>query len=203
MMNLLVNGGALGGHLGGWRHRDAFASTAMQLECMVTIATLAEQGGLDAMFLADGNGRAPDGQAGAVRRQQPLRPPRRVRAGDAVRRLVAAHAPSGVRGDRHYLLRGAVLHRPASSPRSDHLSGGRAAWNLVTTQYVEDSKNFGRDEHFGREERYARARREPRCGARAVGRAGRRTPSCRTRPPANTSTRRACASPTTGAPISR
>ena len=28
----------------------------------------------------------------------------------------------------------------------DHLSGGRAGWNLVTTQYVEDAKNFGRDE---------------------------------------------------------
>src|SRR4029453_2216173 len=40
----------------------------------------------------------------------------------------------------------------------DHLSGGRAGWNLVTTQYVEDSKNFGRDEHFGREDRYERAR---------------------------------------------
>jgi len=54
MMNLLV-GGALGGHLGGWRHR-ASPSTAMQLDCMVDIAILAEQGGLDAMFLADGNG---------------------------------------------------------------------------------------------------------------------------------------------------
>ncbi|MBV8392956.1 MAG: NtaA/DmoA family FMN-dependent monooxygenase, partial [Alphaproteobacteria bacterium] len=40
----------------------------------------------------------------------------------------------------------------------DHLSGGRAAWNLVTTQYVEDAKNFNRDEHMGREERYERAR---------------------------------------------
>jgi alkanesulfonate monooxygenase len=40
----------------------------------------------------------------------------------------------------------------------DHLSGGRAAWNLVTTQYVEDAKNFGRDEHFGRETRYEMAR---------------------------------------------
>jgi len=40
----------------------------------------------------------------------------------------------------------------------DHLSGGRAAWNLVTTQYIEDAKNFGRDEHMGREDRYERAR---------------------------------------------
>jgi alkanesulfonate monooxygenase len=40
----------------------------------------------------------------------------------------------------------------------DHLSGGRSGWNLVTTQYVEDAKNFGRDEHMGRVERYERAR---------------------------------------------
>ncbi|KAL2869901.1 LLM class flavin-dependent oxidoreductase [Aspergillus lucknowensis] len=40
----------------------------------------------------------------------------------------------------------------------DHLSGGRAAWNIVTTGNPESSKNFGRDEHVAHGERYKRAR---------------------------------------------
>ena len=157
MMNLAANGGVLGGHLAGWRHRDAFPSTAMQLDCMVTIAKLAEQGGLDAMFLADGNG---------------------VRQMDKPT-LFAANSPS----DRPAVFEPVTLfaalsqhtrhlgfvatattsyEEPWSIARKfaslDHLSGGRAAWNLVTTQYVEDAKNFGREEHFGREDRYGRAR---------------------------------------------
>ena len=56
MMILGFTGGALGGHLGGWRHRDSFPTTAMQLECMIEMAQIAERGKLDMMFLADGNG---------------------------------------------------------------------------------------------------------------------------------------------------
>lgn len=40
----------------------------------------------------------------------------------------------------------------------DHLSGGRAAWNIVTTGNPESSKNFGLDEHVQHSERYKRAR---------------------------------------------
>ncbi|KAL4945420.1 hypothetical protein BDV06DRAFT_231029 [Aspergillus oleicola] len=40
----------------------------------------------------------------------------------------------------------------------DHLSGGRAAWNVVTTGNPESSKNFGKDEHLEHSERYKRAR---------------------------------------------
>ena len=40
----------------------------------------------------------------------------------------------------------------------DHISGGRAAWNIVTTGNPESSKNFGRDEHMEHGARYKRAR---------------------------------------------
>lgn len=39
----------------------------------------------------------------------------------------------------------------------DHLSGGRAGWNLVTGRNVEDAKNFGREEHPSYDDRYSRA----------------------------------------------
>jgi FMN-dependent oxidoreductase (nitrilotriacetate monooxygenase family) len=157
MMVLGVNGGALGGHLGGWRHRDAFPDTTMRLDRMIETALAAERGKIDFMFLADGNG---------VRQMdKPL--------------LFAANSPS----DRPAVFEPVTLFAALSQHTKnigfvatattsyeepfmiarkfaslDHLSGGRAAWNLVTTQYVEDAKNFNRDEHMGREERYERAR---------------------------------------------
>jgi len=156
-MVLGVNGGALGGHLGGWRHPDSYPTTTMQLEHMVATAKIAESGGMDFMFLADGNG---------------------VRQMDKPT-LFAANSPS----DRPAVFEPVTLFAALSQHTKnigfvatattsyeepfmiarkfaslDHLSGGRAAWNLVTTQYVEDAKNFGRDEHMGREERYERAR---------------------------------------------
>jgi alkanesulfonate monooxygenase len=40
----------------------------------------------------------------------------------------------------------------------DHLSKGRACWNIVTTSYADDSLNFSRTEHVDKELRYERAR---------------------------------------------
>ncbi len=39
----------------------------------------------------------------------------------------------------------------------DHLSGGRAGWNLVTTSSEYEARNFNRDTHFAHAERYDRA----------------------------------------------
>jgi FMN-dependent oxidoreductase (nitrilotriacetate monooxygenase family) len=40
----------------------------------------------------------------------------------------------------------------------DHISGGRAAWNVVTTSNPDAALNFGRTEHMAHAERYRRAR---------------------------------------------
>jgi FMN-dependent oxidoreductase (nitrilotriacetate monooxygenase family) len=39
----------------------------------------------------------------------------------------------------------------------DHLSGGRAAWNVVTSVNDAEARNFGLDKHLGHDERYDRA----------------------------------------------
>jgi FMN-dependent oxidoreductase (nitrilotriacetate monooxygenase family) len=39
----------------------------------------------------------------------------------------------------------------------DHLSGGRAAWNVVTSVNDSEAQNFGFEEHIGHDERYDRA----------------------------------------------
>jgi len=156
-MILGLNAGPIGGHLGGWRHPDSFPKTAMQLGNAIEMAKLAEQGKFDLMFLADGNG---------------------VRQMDKPT-LFAANSPS----DRPVVFEPVTLfsalsqhtknigfvatatttyEEPFTIARKfaslDHLSGGRAGWNLVTTQYTEDAKNFSRDEHVARDTRYERAR---------------------------------------------
>jgi alkanesulfonate monooxygenase len=40
----------------------------------------------------------------------------------------------------------------------DHISGGRAAWNIVTTSNPDAALNFGLEEHVEHDERYRRAR---------------------------------------------
>ena len=40
----------------------------------------------------------------------------------------------------------------------DHISGGRAGWNIVTTSNPDAALNFGLDEHMEHDERYKRAR---------------------------------------------
>ena len=157
MMVLGFTGGALGGHLAGWRHRDSFPATAMQLSCMVEMAKLAERGKLDLMFLADGNGvRQMDKPALFAANSPSDRP--------AVFEPVTLFAAVAQHTSRIGLVATTTTsyEEPFTIARKfaslDHLSGGRSGWNLVTTQYVEDARNFGRDEHMGRVERYERAR---------------------------------------------
>src|ERR1700742_5322637 len=40
----------------------------------------------------------------------------------------------------------------------DHISGGRAGWNIVTTSNPDAALNFGLTEHVDHDERYVRAR---------------------------------------------
>ena len=40
----------------------------------------------------------------------------------------------------------------------DHISGGRAGWNVVTTSNPDAARNFGRDDHMAHDARYDRAR---------------------------------------------
>ncbi len=39
----------------------------------------------------------------------------------------------------------------------DHISGGRSAWNVVTSVSYGEARNCGREKHFSHGERYERA----------------------------------------------
>ena len=62
---------------------------------------------------------------------------------------------------------------PGSSPRLDHLSGGRAAWNVVTSWDAFTGENFRRGGYLPEDERYERAQEFMRDRPGAVGLVGR------------------------------
>jgi alkanesulfonate monooxygenase len=145
----------VGGHLGGWRHKDAFDQPVMNLEAFVEMSQIAERGKLDAVFLADGNGvrdmHIPALFAANHPSARPafFEPTTLLSAVSMVTKKIGVVATATSTFDEPYM----VARRFASM---DHISKGRAGWNLVTASNAGDALNFGRSEQ-AREDRYARA----------------------------------------------
>lgn len=156
MMNLIMMPNATGAHLGGWRHPDAWSDIVMNLGHVVEATQIAERGKFDAVFLADGNAvREMDKPALFAANFPSARPagfePVTVLSAVAMAtKSIGLVATCTTSYDEPY----SVARRFASL---DHVSAGRAGWNVVTSQYAGDALNFGRAENFGRDERYERA----------------------------------------------
>ena len=156
MMNLMTGLHGLGGHLGGWRHRDSWSKTSMNIEHSIEIAKTAERGMFDLLFLADGNAVRQIDKPALFAANSPSDRPS-VFEPIIHHTAVAMHtkhigllATATTTYDEPYLL----ARRFASL---DHVSGGRACWNVVTTSYPGDALNFSRDEHVDRVDRYERS----------------------------------------------
>ncbi len=156
MMHLMTNLFPIGSHLAGWRHKDAWPKTTMQLDVFIEMAKLAERGKFDMLFLADGNAvRAMDDPLMFVANTSTDRPatydPLMIFAAITQHtRDIGLFATAVTTYDEPYLL----ARRFGSL---DHLSNGRACWNIVTGNYEGDAVNFGRSTHVPRHERYDRA----------------------------------------------
>ncbi len=156
MMNLVCIPNLVGGHLGGWRHRDAFDKPVMNLEGFIEMAEIAEGGKLDAVFLADGNGVRDMDRPALFAANHPsarpafFEPTTLLSAVSMVAKRIGVVATATSTYDAPWM----VARRFASM---DHISKGRAGWNLVTASNAGDALNFGLAEHMGREDRYARA----------------------------------------------
>ncbi len=156
MMNLVCIPTLVGGHLGGWRHPDAYADTVMNLENVVELAQIAERGKLDAIFFADGNGvremDRPELFAANFPSARPawFEPTTLLSAIAMATTRIGLVATATATFDEPWM----VARRFASM---DHISKGRAGWNLVTASNADDALNFGLKSGVGREERYARA----------------------------------------------
>jgi alkanesulfonate monooxygenase len=144
-------------HPGGWRHPVAWDQPVMNFDYYVDIARTAERGLFDLCFAADGNAvRQVDNPAMLESPAPTDRPtgfePLTFMAALAQRtEHIGLLCTVSTTYEEPYM----VARRFASI---DHLSGGRACWNIVTGSFPGDALNFSRDEHVDKASRYARAR---------------------------------------------
>ncbi len=155
MMKIACIPNLVGGHLGGWRHKDAFDQPVMNLEAFIEMSQIAERGKFDCVFLADGNGVRDMHMPALFAANHPsarpsfFEPTTLLSAVSMVTKKIGVVATATSTFEEPY----SVARRFASM---DHISKGRAGWNLVTASNAGDALNFGRPEQ-AREDRYARA----------------------------------------------
>jgi FMN-dependent oxidoreductase (nitrilotriacetate monooxygenase family) len=146
-----------GGHQGGWRHPDAVPNALMDFELMSHVTRVAEGGKMHAVFFPDSCGMAgatsfDRGDLSRARRGRCVYiEPATLLAGLAAR---TSHIGLIATITTTYNEPFHVARRFASI---DHISGGRAGWNLVTSQIEDESWNFGREQHVDHALRYERA----------------------------------------------
>lgn len=141
-----------GHHLAAWRHPGASDST--QFRDFAGFARIAEEAKFDAVFLADGvNVRGQNTDAASRKAHSgfyPFEPITLLSALSAVTSRIGLVATASTSFSDPY-----NLARQFAS--LDHLSGGRAGWNLVTSADPGSSYNFSRDAIIAHADRYERA----------------------------------------------
>lgn len=142
-----------GHHIAGWREPSAAANAARDFRHQVELAQLAEAACFDLVFIQDSYAMrgANDVQA--------LQHSARAIHWDPLTALSALAMVT-----QHIGLIGTATttyNEPYTIARHfaslDHISQGRAGWNLVTSNNEAEALNFSRDEHAVHGDRYARA----------------------------------------------
>jgi FMN-dependent oxidoreductase (nitrilotriacetate monooxygenase family) len=136
-----------GHHEASWRRPDTNPRADFDLDHWIGLARLAESAKFDSLFLADGP---------ALRGTGEFRPPGQLEPltlltalSQATRRIGLIATVSTTYNDPYNLAR-----RLASV---DHVSRGRAGWNIVTSAGASEAANFGLDDRPDHVTRYARA----------------------------------------------
>ncbi len=154
-MRLGLSTRGVGYHIAAWRHPDVDPGGAESLAFFRENARLAEAGKFDFLFLADGLGiRAQDNPKGSLSHSNEnveLEPLTLLSALAALTTHVGLVATASTSYDEPFH----VARRFASL---DHISGGRAGWNVVTSWSEMEAQNFNRDAHFDKDFRYDRAK---------------------------------------------
>ncbi len=143
-----------GYHLGAWRHPDVPAAGTLDFKYFLNTARLAERAKFDMVFFADGIGiRVRDEPEGSLRRSPQtveLEPLTLLSAIATHTENIGLVATASTTYNEPY-------HIARKYASLDHISGGRAGWNIVTSWSDEEARNFGRDKHLDYDTRYERA----------------------------------------------
>ena len=143
----------VGIHTGWWRYPGAAVDANFSWPVLKRLAQKLEWGCFDAFFMAD-HLAVLNMPTAALKRSATVTsfdPPTLLPALAAVTDRIGLVATGSTTFDEPYHL----ARRFASL---DHLSGGRAGWNIVTTSNPDAALNFGRTEHMAHADRYRRAR---------------------------------------------
>ncbi|MFM1652124.1 LLM class flavin-dependent oxidoreductase [Brevibacillus sp. B_LB10_24] len=136
-----------GHHVASWRHPQAQPDRSLDFAYFQQLAQTAERGKLDMLFLADSLSIAPDSHPNVLTRFEPFT----LLAALAVvtsKIGLAATATTTYSEPFHIARQFASL---------DHLSGGRAGWNVVTCSVESTALNFSQEAHPEHSLRYKRA----------------------------------------------
>lgn len=136
-----------GHHESAWRHPSSNPRALTDLQLYVEAAHLAEAAKFDAVFLADALVAPTSGGLVASGALEPI---------TLLSALAAVTDRIGLIGTASttYSLPYTLARQFATL---DHLSGGRAGWNIVTSWAPSAGLNYGRDADVGHHERYAMA----------------------------------------------
>lgn len=144
----------LGYHPASWRHPDVPADGAIQFEHFLKVAQKAEASKLDMVFFADGVAvRAEDNPEGALSRDMKnaeLEPLTLLAALGACTNNIGLVSTASTTYNEPF-------HIARKFASIDHISKGRAGWNVVTSWSKHEAWNFNREQHLGADERYERA----------------------------------------------
>ncbi len=140
-------------HTGAWRYPGSYADANFNFGHLKSFIRKLEAAKFDAFFMAD-HLAVLNMPVEALKRSHTVtsfEPFTLLSALAAVTDKIGLAATASTTFDEPYH----VARRFASL---DHISGGRAAWNIVTTSNPDSARNFGLDEHVEHGERYKRAR---------------------------------------------
>ena len=146
-MHLSVLALAAGNNIAAWRMENAQAGS-MNLALLSQIIRTAERGKFDFFFISDTPHTAPNLHPSWVVRLEPL-------TLLSALSMITTHIGLAATVSTTYTEPYNLARYMASL---DHLSGGRAAWNVVGGAFPQPAANFGRLPHPAHGERYARAR---------------------------------------------
>ncbi|MEH2014490.1 LLM class flavin-dependent oxidoreductase [Nostoc sp.] len=140
-------------HTGAWRYPGALPDANFNFPALKRFIQKLEQGKFDAFFMAD-HLAVLNMPLNALKRSHTVtsfEPFTLLSALASVTEHIGLVATASTTYDEPYH----IARRFASL---DHISGGRAGWNIVTTSNPDASLNFGLSEEVEHDERYARAR---------------------------------------------
>ncbi|KOC87708.1 NtaA/DmoA family FMN-dependent monooxygenase, partial [Winslowiella iniecta] len=125
------------GNMSAWRHPNARPDASINLDFVKSVAKKAEEGKLDFLFVADGLYINEKSIPHFLNRFEPI---------TLLSTLASVTTHLGLVGtlSTSYSDPFTVARQFASL---DHLSGGRAGWNVVTSPLEGSAKNFSRQQH--------------------------------------------------------